>query len=193
MITWVLWTKVGMSQITNEQWNIVPVTYVLVEDNEILQLKTIEKDWYNAVILWANPYNKPTKTKKFKNLKEFKVDSLEWLKIWDKVDVSVLSEEKKLHITWFTKGKWFQGPVKRWNRSIARKTHGTKFIRHGSTMNSAITWRSRKWIKMAGHMWNDQATLRNKEIPFVDTESKVVAVKWAVPGANGWLVILRKA
>lgn len=193
MITWVLWTKVGMSQIINEQWNVVPVTYVLVEENEIVQLKTEEKDWYNAVVLWANPYNKPTKTKKFKDLKEFKVESLEWLKIWDKVDLSTFSEEVKLHVTSFSKGRWFQGQVKRWNRSIARKTHGTKYIRHGSTMNSAITWRSKKWIKMAGHMWNDKVTLRNREIPFVDTDNKVIAVKWSVPGANGWLVILRKA
>ena len=193
MITWVLWTKIGMSQITNEQWNIVPVTYVLVEENEIVQLKTTENDWYNAVVLWAMPYNRPSKNKKFQNLREFKVDSLEWLEVWKKIDVSSFSEEKNLTITAFSKGKWFQGQVKRWNRKIARKTHGTKYIRHGSTMNSAITWRSKKWIKMAGHMWNDQVTLKNREIPFVDTENKIIAIKWAVPGANGWLVILRKA
>jgi len=183
-----------MSQIVNnENGNVTPVTYVLVEANEIVQLKTEEKDGYIAVVVWANPYNKPTKNKKFKNLREFRVDSLDWFKVWDKADLSHFEWIEELTITWYSKGRGFSGPVKRWNRSIARKTHGTKYIRHGSTMNSCITWRSKKWIKMAGQFWNDKTTLKARKVEFVDAENNVVAIRGSVPGANGWLVILRKA
>ena len=192
MITLLMWKKIGMSQIISDSWNVVPVTYIEVWDNEVVQVKTEDKDWYNAVVLWADPCSKPTKTKKFKSINECKLDSVEWLKVWDKFDVGEFAEVGSLTVTWFSKGKWFAGPVKRWNRSVIRKTHWTKYARHGTTMNCSITGRSKKWIKMAWRMWNDRVTLKNREIPLVDIENKVIAIKWAVPWAINGLVILKK-
>lgn len=194
MFTWFLATKVWMSQIVdNETWKITPVTYVSVEENEVIQIKTIEADWYNAVVLWSNPYNKQTKTRKFKHLKEFKVESIEWIKLWDKVNLSDFEWMEECHVTWVSKWKWFTWQVKRWNRKIARKSHWTKYIRHWSTMNSAITWRSKKWIKMAGHAWSDNTTLRFREVSLIDLEENVFAIKWPIPWFNWWSVIIRKA
>jgi large subunit ribosomal protein L3 len=192
MITWIIWKKLGMSQIFDENWNVIPVTYVAIEENEIIQLKTEEKDWYNAIVVWADPYKNPSKNQKFKKLKEFKTSSLEWLKIWAKISVDSFKEETLLHITWISKWRWFSWQVKRWWRSIARKTHWTKYIRHGSTMNNAITWRSRKWIKMAWHYWTDTITLKNRKVCLVDTNKKVIAIKWAIPWFNWSFITISK-
>jgi len=101
MFTWFLATKVWMSQIIDsETWKITPVTYVSVEENIVTQIKTADKDWYNAVVLWSNRYNKPTKTKIFKHLKEFKVESVEWIKLWDKVNLSDFEWMEECHVTW---------------------------------------------------------------------------------------------
>lgn len=191
MITQLLWKKIGMSQIISENWNVLPVTYVEITDNEIIQVKTIEKDWYNAVVLWAYPYNRPTKNKKFKNISECKVESTDWLKVWDIVNIELFKDVISLTVTWFSKWKWTAWTIKRWNHSMQPKTHWSKERRHWSTMNCS-THRSRKGIKMAWRMWDERVTLRGREIPLVDLENKVVAVKWAVPWAINWLVILKK-
>lgn len=191
MITQLLWKKIGMSQIISESWDVVPVTYIEIGDNEIVQVKTQDKDWYNAVVLWANPYNKPSKNKKFQDIRECRVDSIEWLKIWDKVDVSIFKDVVSLTVTWFSKWKWTAWPVKRWNQSMQQKTHWTKDRRHWTTMNCS-THRSRKGIKMAWRMWDEKVTLRNRQIPLVDVENKVIAVKWSIPWAVNWLLILKK-
>ncbi|MCD5382971.1 50S ribosomal protein L3 [Candidatus Gracilibacteria bacterium] len=194
MFTGFLATKVGMSQIIdNETGKITPVTYISVEENIVTQIKTIEKDGYNAVVLGTNKYNKPTKTRIFKNVKEFKVDSVEGIKIGDKVNLSDFEGMGECHVTGVSKGKGFAGPVKRWNRTIARKTHGTKYIRHGSTMNSCITGRSKKGIKMAGHMGNENTTLKFREVSLIDLDENVFAIKGPIPGFNGGSLIIKKA
>ncbi len=192
MITLLMWKKIGMSQIISENWDSIPVTYVEIWDNEIVQIKTEQRDWYNAVVLWAHAYNKQSKNKKFMNVCECKLDSVEWINLWDKFDVWVFSDDKKLTVTWFSKGKWFTWEVKKWNRSITRKTHWTKDTRHGSTMNCAITGRSKKWIHMAWRHWNDRLTLRNRTVPLVDIENRVIAIKWPIPWAINGLVIIKK-
>lgn len=191
MITKLLWKKIGMSQIISENWTVIPVTYVEITDNEIIQIKTQDKDWYNAVVLWVNPYNQPTKNKRFQDISECRVDSVDWINIWDKFGISIFGDVSILTVTWFSKWKWTAWTVKRWNKSMQQKTHWSKDRRHWTTMNCS-THRSRKGIKMAWRMWNERVTLRNREIPMVDIWNNVLAVKWTVPWAINWLVILKK-
>ena len=188
-MTGILGKKIGMSRITVDG-NFVPVTYIEATPNEIVQVKTPEKDGYSALVLGFDAYARPTKNRKFKHVREVKVEDSSSYKVGDKVTLADLGEFAEGVITGVSKGKGFQGPVRRWNRRVARKSHGTKYIRHGSTMSSAITGRSKPGIKMAGHMGVDTVTLRNRKIVAVNTDKNVYAVKGAVPGAVNGLVVL---
>lgn len=192
MITQLLWTKVGMSQVINEKWEVVPVTYVEIGGNEVIQVKTEAKDWYNALVIWANPYARPTKNKKFKDIVECKMDDVGEVAIWTVFWVDSFKDETVLTVTWVSKWKWFAWPVRRWNKHVIRQSHGTKYGRHWSTLNCCRTWRSRKGIKMAWRMWTDRVTLRGREIPVVDVENRVIWVKWPIPWPAWSLVILKK-
>ena len=189
----ILGKKLGMSQIIQEDGKVVPVTYVHVLENEVLDIRTEEKNGYNALVLGIDPYNKPRKTKKYKHIKEVPIDNPSEIKLGQKITLKDLGECELVHITATSKGKGFQGPVRRWNRSIARKTHGTKFIRHGSTMSSSITGRSKPGIKMAGRMGTDKMTLRDRSVVEINQEKHIYAVKGGIPGAIHGLVILRKS
>jgi large subunit ribosomal protein L3 len=187
----ILGKKIGMSRILDDAGNFVPVTYVLCEANEILQVKTQEKDGYNALVLGFDAYAKPSKTRKYKYIKEIIVDDVSSFSVGQKLSAEDIKEVTKADITGTSKGKGFQGTVRRWNFSVARKTHGTKYIRHGSTMSSSITGRSKPGIKMPGHMGNAKVTLKNRTIVLVNTEKNVYAIKGAIPGASDSYIVLR--
>lgn len=187
----ILGKKLGMSRVLNEKGLFVPVTYVQSMPNEIIQVKTIDKDGYSAVVLGFDAYNKPSKNKKFKHVREVRVADDHSFKKGQTLSLADLGEFSEADISSISKGKGFQGPVRRWNFRVARKTHGTKYIRHGSTMSSAITGRSKPGIKMAGRMGGDKHTLRARKILNIDTKNHIYAVKGPVPGAADALVLLR--
>lgn len=183
--------KIGMSQFLMEDGTHVPVTFVSVEPNEIMQIKTVDKDGYAAVILGADPYKNPSKNKKFKKVKEFRIAADAEYKKGDQLAVDVLTEVEAVTITAVSKGKGFQGPVKRHNFSIIRETHGTKYARHGSTGACAMPGRTKPGQKMAGHMGLEQVTLKKRKLHLVDKENNVIAIKGAVPGARNTYVFIK--
>jgi large subunit ribosomal protein L3 len=187
----ILGKKLGMSRIIDEKGNFVPVTYVQIMDNEVLQVKTVEKDGFSAIVLGFDAYKRQTKNKKYKHIKEIKVDDSSKYKLGQKINLNDLEDLKIADIVSFSKGKGFQGPVRRWNFKVARKTHGTKDARHGSTMSSSITGRSKPGIKMAGRMGGQKVTLKRRKIISVFAEKNIYAVKGPIPGANKGLVILK--
>jgi ribosomal protein L3 len=166
------------------------VTYVEVEDNNIIQIKTKDKDWYNAVVVWTHKYVNPSKNQIYKNIREFKTDSLDWFNKWDKIWLSIFSWVENLTISWTSKWKWTAWPVKRWHKKILHKTHWAKYQRHWSTMNCS-THRSRKGIKMAWRMWDISVTLRDRKVAHIDLENRVIAIKWALPWSINSLIILK--
>ena len=185
--------KMGMAQVFDEKGHAIPVTYIRCDANTVYDIKTLEKDGYEAVVLGAwDLGSRATKTKKFKTVKEFRGD-VSGIERGVSVDVSIFEKGEKISLVGISKGKGFQGRVRRHNANVARKTHGTKAIRHGSSGSMCITARSQKGLKMAGRMGNDQVTLRGRELVVVDADRSIVAVKGPVPGAINSVVFLKKS
>ncbi len=182
--------KIGMAQIFEENGDFIPVTYISCEPNTIHQVKTAEKDGVDAVVIGADKLKKEKKTKKFKILREF--TGVSEGKKGDTITVDTFNAGDEITVISTSKGKGFQGPVKRHNFSVARRSHGTKEPRHGSTGACAMPGRSKPGIKMAGRMGNDKITLRNRKIVSIDTKRNLIAVKGPVPGGKNGFVLLKK-
>lgn len=189
----ILGKKLGMSRIVSADGNFVPVTYVEVLPNEVVQIRTPERDGYSALVLGIDPYARPSKNTKFKFIKEVPMADVSAYKVGQTITLADLGTFEEGHVTAISKGKGFQGGVRRWNFTIARKTHGQKYCRHGSTMSTAKKGgsRSRPGIHMSGHMGCETVTLRNRKIVAVYADKGVYAVKGAVPGAADSFVTLK--
>lgn len=187
--------KVGMSRAflpTGEQ---VPVTFLEVEPNTIVRTKTQEKDGYNAVVLGIGA--KKWKTRKgaehvrYSLQKEFQVESLEGLEAGKEVTLEILPEESMVTIQGTSKGKGFQGVVRRHNFRGGPRTHGSHFKREpGSVGMRAQPGRIFRGHRMAGHMGSDNMTIKHRAIVVNDAQKNLIAVKGPVPGASGSHVFL---
>ncbi len=185
--------KMGMAQVFDENGKVIPVTYLLCEPNTVFGIKTVEKDGYSSIVLGAGALGKKaTKTKKFRVLKEFSGEISEEVVVGAAVDVSIFEVGEKVSLVGVSKGKGFQGRVRRFNARVARKTHGTKAIRHGSSGSMCITARSQPGLKMPGRMGNKQVTLRSVEVVRVDVDRSIIAIKGPVPGSTNSIVFLKK-
>ncbi|PCI25162.1 50S ribosomal protein L3 [Candidatus Peregrinibacteria bacterium] len=193
-MTGILGKKIGMSRIINDNGQFVAVTYVQSLPNEILQVKTVETDGYSALLLGFDPYNKPTKTRKYKFRKEVQVEDSSSYKKGDFISLADLGDLDIVHITGITRGRGFQGTTKRYQASTLRKTHGTKYYRHGSTLTTAAGrgGGTKKGQRMPGHMGNEQQTLRYRKVVVVNTEKNIYAVKGSIPGAAQSYILLQK-
>ncbi len=183
----------GMGQIFADNGKLVPVTYVKCEPSVVCGFKTAEKDGYDAVVLgFEDLGSRATKTRKFRVVKEFK-GGIDGVDEGASVNVSLFADGEKVTLVGVSKGKGFQGRVRRHGMHVARKSHGTKYIRHGSTGSIGITARVQKGIRMPGRMGCDQVTLHNREIIKVDADRNFVAIKGAVPGSVNSVVFLKKS
>lgn len=192
----ILGQKLKMSQIFDEKGNVVPVTLLEVEPCQITQIKTKDKDQYEAVQLGfqekkKNKIKKSQKQKPFRYLREFKGDISEY-KVGDKIDISNFKEGDVVKISGISKGKGFQGVVKRWNFKGRPKTHGTKHeSRTPGSVGTSFPERVIKGRKMAGRMGTERTTIKNLKIVKVDVENNLIAVRGAVPGRRGTLLEIR--
>jgi large subunit ribosomal protein L3 len=193
--------KKNMSQLFMKDGNIVPVTYIDVTDVVVAHKKTVEKDGYNAIVLGHGKKTKPTKaeTGKYKQLgyvpafvAEVEIDSNE-LNIGDKVSASLLEGATKVNVSGTTKGKGFQGVVKRWGFAGGKRTHGqSDRMRHPGSIGMRTTpGRVFKGHKMGGHMGDVLQTVKNLKVVLVDDANGLIAVKGAVPGNQGAFVIIK--
>lgn len=177
--------KLGMSQIIQDDGRVIPVTYVSCQPNEVVNVKTEEKDGYPAVVLGFDAYKNASKNKKFKTIKEFRVDSSADYKKGQKVAVDILNEIESVTVTGNSKGRGYQGVIKRHNFSRGPETHGSHHHRKpGSVGMCAKPGRVLKGKKLPGHMGNDQVTLKNRPVVKVSQEENVIAIKGPLPGAN---------
>lgn len=192
----ILGKKVGMTQIWKEN-NVVPVTLIEAGPCFVTQIKKKEKDRYEAIqigyekITKEKNIKKTQKNKPYKWLKEFK-EKLENIKEGDIIDVSVFKTGQLVKVSGISKGKGFQGGVKRWGFAGRNSTHGVKHEHRtiGST-GMCLPERVMKGKKMPGRMGSQRVTVKNLEIMMIDKEKNLLVVKGAVPGRKGTLLEIR--
>ena len=202
----ILATKVGMTQIFSEDGTITPVTVLQAGPCVVTQVKTVENDGYSAVQVGfmdirEKLVNKPVKGqfdkaglpyKRF--IKEFKLDNAEEYSVKDEITVDVFAVGDKIDATAISKGKGYQGAIKRHGQSRGPMGHGSKFHRHqGSNGMAATPSRVPKGKGMPGHMGSVKRTVQNLEIIQVDIENGLLLVKGSVPGPEKTLVTIKES
>jgi large subunit ribosomal protein L3 len=195
----ILGKKIKTTQIFDEKGNLVPVTLIEAGPCVVTQIKTKDKDGYEAIqigfIKKEKNIKKTEKGKEFKYLKEEKIkDSkdLSKYKPGDVIDVSIFKEGDKLKISGISKGKGFQGGVKRWGFAGKSSSHGVKHEhRTIGSIGGRYPQRVIKGRKMPGRTGGERVTVRNIKIVKVDKDNNLIAIKGAVPGSNGSLLEIR--
>ena len=198
--------KLGMTQIFDEQGKVIPVTVIEAGPCVVAQVKTVESDGYNAIQLGfgdvkESKVNKPEKghfTKSKlplkKHLREFRLDSIENINVGDELKADTFAAGDQLDIQGTSKGKGFQGVIKRHGQSRGPMTHGSRFHRRPGSMGAAsYPARVFKGKKLAGRMGGDRVTIQNLEIVRVDADKNVILVKGNVPGAKKSLIEIKTA
>jgi len=199
--------KCGMTRIFTDAGVSVPVTVIEVDPNRITQIKTLESDGYQAVQVTTGERRASRVTKAMaghfgkaevaagRGVWEFRVgaDELASYQVGGQIGVDLFAAGQKVDVVGTSKGKGFQGGVKRWNFRTQDATHGNSVSHrvHGSTGQNQSPGRVFKGKKMAGHMGDVQVTVQGLEVISVDAEKSVLVVLGAVPGAVGYDVIVR--
>ena len=196
--------KVGMTQVFDSNGELTPVTVIHVEPNTVVATKTKEANGYNAVVLGLEDVKDSKINKAYKgqfpenvspkrHLKEFREFEQE-VKVGDQIGLELFESTSYLDVTATSKGKGFQGVMKRWGFHGGRATHGSKFHREaGGTGNCTTPGHSLKNVKMPGRMGFDRVTVQNLKIVKIDPELKVIMVRGAVPGVKDCTLIIKSA
>ena len=201
----ILGKKLGMTQIFTEEGIVVPVTVVEAGPNVVTQVKTVEKDGYNAIQVGfedakEKSLNKPQKGHLAaanvlkKHLKEFRVDAVEEFTVGQEIKADLFAAGEKIDVTGTSKGKGFQGPIKRHGQSRGPESHGSRYHRRPGSMGAcSYPGRVFKNKKLAGHMGSVKVTVQNLEVVRIDAEKNLILVKGAIPGAKGSVVTIKEA
>lgn len=184
--------KLGMSQMIQDDGRVIPVTFIQCQPNTVTQIKTEGADGYPAIVLGFDAYKKPSKNKKFKVCKEFRVENAEEYKKDQMIDLATLEGVELVTITSVSKGKGFQGVIKRHGFSRGPETHGSHHHREpGSIGMCAKPGRVLKGKKMPGHMGVQKITLKNRAVIQLIPDKELIAIKGPVPGANNSYVYIK--
>jgi large subunit ribosomal protein L3 len=183
--------KIGMTRIIDENGKMIPLTLVQCQPNKIIQIKTVEKDGVNAIVLGHEPKKRPTKNSKYQNISQFTVDKVEDFAVDQEITTETLSEKTHVKISATSKGKGFQGVIKRHNFSRGPETHGSRHHREpGSVGACAAPGRVLKGTKLPGQMGNVKVTRKSAELVYFDHSNHLVGIKGSVPGAKNNLVYI---
>lgn len=199
--------KIGMTQIFDENGKVIPVTVVEAGPCVITQKKTIENDGYEAVQVGfgdvkVNKLNKPMKGHFAKNdvapkktLKEFRLEDCSALNVGDIIKADAFEAGEIVDVKGISKGHGTAGAIKRWNFSRLRESHGTgPNARHQGSLGACSSpSRVFKGRKMAGHYGHETVTVQNLTVAKVDAENNLIAIKGAVPGPKGGIVVIADA
>lgn len=201
----ILGKKLGMTQVFTEEGIVIPVTVIEVGPMKVVQKKNAEKDGYNAIQIGYGDVkekriNKPLKghfekanveVKRF--LREIRVDNIDEYEIGQEIKADIFAAGDKVDAIGTSKGKGYQGAIKRHNQHRGPMTHGSKYHRGiGSMGGSATPARILKGKKMPGQMGNERVTVQNLEVVRVDAEKNFILVKGAVPGPKGGLITIKE-
>ena len=201
----ILGKKIGMTQVFTKNGKLIPVTVIEVEPNVVTQIKTVEKDGYDAVQLATGTVrekvvNKPqlghtkkanTEPKRF--LREIRGINTSDYSLGQIISVDTFKEGEMVDVSGISKGKGFQGVIKRHNKSRGPMGHGSQYHRGVGSLGTMLPMHVLKGKKMPGHMGNVKTTIQNLEVISIDTENNVILVKGNVPGPKQSLVIIRTA
>ena len=199
----ILGTKVGMTQVFAKNGKLIPVTVIAVEPNVVTQIKTVEKDGYDAIQLGAvtvkeKHSNKPkmghtkkanTEPKRF--LREIRGVNVNDYTLGQVLSVDTFKEGEIVDVTGTSKGKGYQGVIKRWNQSRGPMGHGSQYHRGVGSLGTMLPMHVLKGKKMPGHMGSETSTIQNLEVVAVDTKENVILIKGNVPGPKKSLVIIK--
>ena len=201
----ILGRKKGMTEVFTTDGKLIPVTVIEVEDNVVSQIKTKENDGYEAIQLATvekkeSRSNKPeighlkkanTTPKRF--LKEIRGVSVSDYALGDVLKADVFASGEMVDVTGTSKGKGFQGVIKRHNQSRGPMSHGSQYHRGVGSMGTMLPMRVLPGKKLPGHMGHVQVTIQNLEVIKVDLENNVILIKGSVPGPKNSLVLVRTA
>ena len=201
----ILGRKKGMTEVFTTDGKLIPVTVIEVEDNVVSQIKTKENDGYEAIQLATvekkeSRSNKPetghlkkanTTPKRF--LKEIRGVSVSDYALGDVLKADVFAAGEMVDVTGTSKGKGFQGVIKRHNQSRGPMSHGSQYHRGVGSMGTMLPMRVLPGKKLPGHMGHVQVTIQNLEVVKVDLENNVILIKGSVPGPKNSLVLVRTA
>jgi large subunit ribosomal protein L3 len=201
----ILGRKVGMTEVFTTDGKLIPVTVIEVEPNVVTQIKTVEKDGYDAIQLGAfdkkeSSSNKPEKghakkantlPKRF--LREIRGLDVSSYTLGQVIEADVFESGDTVDVTGTSKGKGFQGVIKRWNQSRGPETHGSTYHRRVGSLGTMRPMRVLKGKKLPGHMGNETITIQNLMVVDVDTENKYILISGNVPGAKNSFVFIKEA
>ena len=198
--------KVGMTQIFDEKGNVIPVTVIEAGPCVVAQVKTVETDGYDALQLGFGEIkdkhiNKPEAghfakagLENKKHLREFRLESVEGVKVGDTVKADVFEAGEKVDVQGISKGKGFQGVIKRHGQHRGPMGHGSMYHRRPGSMGSTSTpGRVFKGKKLPGHMGTNTVTIQNLDVVRVDMDKNVILLKGSVPGAKGSILKIKSA
>lgn len=204
MVLGVIGEKLGMTQIFDEDGLVVPVTIIKVEPLTVTQVKTQDKEGYDAIQVGTCPVKKKRLSRPelmhleknslpaFKVLKEFRINNAKDYEIGQKIDLSILSDIKKVDVTGKSIGKGFQGNIKRHNHHRGPMSHGSKSHRIPGSIGAGTTpSRVYKGLNMPGRMGNEKVTVKKLTIVKIDQENNLLMVKGSVPGHENGLVTVK--
>lgn len=194
--------KIGMTQLFDDNGNVVPVTVIEAGPCTVVQKKTVETDGYNAVQMGFGDVSEKHVTKPAKGhfdkagvapkkvLREFRLDNVDSLNVKDIIKADVFAVGDRVDVVGISKGKGYAGVIKRWNQHRLKMTHGTGPVHRevGSMGANSDPSRVFKGKKMAGHLGAERVTIQNLDVVKVDAENNLIAVKGAIPGPKGGIV-----
>ena len=196
--------KIGMTQIFDKEGKIVPVTVVEAGPCAVVQKKTVEKDGYSAIQVGFDEIreklvNSPLKGHFAKagvtlrrTLKEFRLDNADEYEIGQEIKADIFAEGDKVDVSGVSKGKGFQGVIKRWGAQRGPMSHGSKFHRAPGSMGaSSDPSKTFKNKHMPGHMGRENKTVQNLEVVKVIAEKNLILIKGGIPGPNKAKVVIR--
>jgi large subunit ribosomal protein L3 len=201
----ILGRKVGMTQVFDENGKMIPVTVISVEPNVVLQKKTVETDGYSSVQLGfmdkrANLVNKPltahfekANTTPKRYVREIRLSGMEEYEVGQEVKCDIFTTGDYVDVTGTSKGKGYQGVIKRHNQHTGPMAHGSKYHRGVGSMGVIAPNRIRKGKNMPGRMGHDRVTIQNLLVVRSDVDKNILLVKGNVPGPNKSLVIVKNA
>ena len=198
--------KIGMTQIFDEKGNVIPVTVIEAGPCVVAQVKTVETDGYDALQLGFGEVkekhlNRPerghfakSKIENKKHLREFRLESIEGVKVGDEIKADVFQAGEKVDIQGTSKGKGFQGVIKRHGQHRGPMGHGSMYHRRPGSMGATSTpGRVFKGKKLPGHMGRKTITIQNLDVISVDMDKNVILVKGSVPGCKGAILKIKSA
>ena len=207
MVKGIIGKKIGMTQVFDANGKVVPVTVVEAGPCPVVQKKTVEVDGYAAVQLGFAVQKQQRVTKPLKGhfakadvapqkvLKEFRFADTSAFEVGSVVKADVFAAGDKVDVTGTSKGKGTAGAIKRWNFSRLKETHGTGPVaRHAGSLGACSDpSRVFKGKKLAGHLGCERVTIQNLDVVKVDAENNLLAIKGAIPGPKGGIVVIRNA